>query len=130
MHRHSVNLRSTCWVAILAILMLALAPTVSSLLRGANYAAWVTICRTATLTGVAANAGNPATPDGMGHVGHHGGHCPYCALHADALPPSPRPLDIPHDVLPTFMEPQAFLKAPSVGHLWRHAPSRAPPRLS
>ena len=51
-------------------------------------------------------------------------------MHADTLPPAPNALGIPRDVLPAFMEPQAFLQAPSTGHVWRHAPSRAPPRLS
>lgn len=127
MHLRLGQLRSLAWVAIMAILMLALAPAISSVLRGANYAAWVNVCRTPSLAVATATQGSHGTPDDLGHPT---AHCPYCALHADALPPAPRTLDIPRDVLPAFMEPQAFLQAPSVGHVWRHAPSRAPPRLS
>lgn len=127
MHRRTVTLRSTCWVAVVAVLLLALAPTVSSLLRGASYAAWVNVCRTASLASAASAVAGQGANDDMGHAT---AHCPYCAVHADTLPPAPRTLDIPRDVLPAFTEPQAFLQAPSVGHLWRHAPSRAPPRLS
>lgn len=127
MHRRAVSLRSICWVAVVAILMLALAPAISSVLRGANYAAWVNVCRTAPLAGATTEQVRPGSPEGMGHLTSH---CPYCALHADTLPPAPHTPVIPRDVLPAFREPQAFLQAPSTGHVWRHAPSRAPPRLS
>lgn len=128
MHPRAFPLRSTCWVAIVAILMLALAPAISSVLRGANYAAWINVCRTASLAvAPATQQSGRGNPDDMGHLS---AHCPYCALHADTLPPAPRTPSAPRDVLPAFMEPQAFLQAPSVGHVWRHAPSRAPPRLS
>lgn len=127
MHRRASSLRSTCWVAAVAILMLALAPAISAVLRGANYAAWVNVCRTASVAAPASSAAGQGAADDMAHPN---AHCPYCALHADTLPPAPRTLDIPRDVLPAFKEPQAFLQAPTVGHLWRHAPSRAPPRLS
>lgn len=127
MHRRASSLRSIGWVAILATLMLALAPAISSVLRGANYAAWVNVCRTASVAVTAAGLNSADSPGGTGHLS---AHCPYCALHADALPPAPGTPHVPRDVLPAFMEPQAFLQAPSVGHVWRHAPSRAPPRLS
>lgn len=126
MLQRTASLRSTCWVAILAILMLALAPAISSVLRGSNYAAWVNVCRTASFTGASA-AGDLGGSDGASHLSTH---CPYCTLHADALPPAPRTPHVPRDVLPAFMAPQAFLQAPSTGHVWLHAPSRAPPRLS
>ena len=128
MSGHAAQLKRTCWVAIVATLMLALAPTLSSVLRGANYAAWVNVCRTASLAAASpAQPGGPGTADDMGHAN---AHCPYCAVHADALPPAPGAPHAPRAILPAFMAPQAFLQAPSVGHLWRHAPSRAPPRLS
>ncbi len=121
------QLRSLTWVAIVATLMLALAPAISSVLRGANYAAWVNVCRTGSLAVAAATPTGPDgahAPDGSGHLS---AHCPYCALHADALPPAPHTPDVPRDILPAFTEPRAFLQAPSTGHAWLHAPSRAPP---
>lgn len=122
------QLKRLTWVTIVATLMLALAPAMSSVLRGANYAAWVNVCRTASQAmPPATQQGGLGTPDDMGHLS---AHCPYCALHADALPPTPVPPHAPRAILPAFMAPQAFLQAPSVGHVWRHAPSRAPPRLS
>lgn len=122
------QLKGLTWVAIVATLMLALAPAISSVLRGANYAAWVNVCRTSSMAlTAAAQPGGPGTADDMGHAN---AHCPYCAVHADALPPAPGAPHAPRAILPAFMAPQAFLQAPSVGHLWRHAPSRAPPRLS
>lgn len=127
------RLRILAWVAIVATLMLALAPAMSSVLRGANYAAWVNVCRTAsaaiatTTPDISSRANGLHSPDGSGHLS---AHCPYCALHADSLPPAPRTPDAPRDVLPAFTEPQAFLQAPSTGHVWRNALSRGPPRLS
>ncbi len=114
-------LKSTAWVAVMAILMLALAPAISAVRGNSNYAAWVNVCRTGPM------AVSPDSPDGTAHLGTH---CPYCALHADALPPAPRTPQVPRDVLPAFTEPQAFLQAPSTGHVWRNALSRGPPRLS
>jgi hypothetical protein len=130
MHRRvgQIQLRGLAWVAIVATLMLALAPAISSVLRGANYAAWVNVCRTTSVA--ASTPASPNSPDSPGGTGHLSTHCPYCALHTDALPPAPGTPHVPRDVQPTFMEPQAFLQAPSVGHVWRHAPSRAPPWLS
>lgn len=127
------QLKCVAWVAIVAALMLALAPAISSVLGGANYAAWVNVCRTAstavatTTPDLSSSANGLHAPDGSGHLG---AHCPYCALHADALPPAPSTPDVPRDILPAFTEPQAFLQAPSTGHVWLHALSRAPPRLS
>lgn len=127
MFRSVVQLKRICGVAVLAILMLALAPAISSVLGGANYAAWVNVCRTGPMASTSLAANNPDHPGGTGHLS---AHCPYCALHADTLPTAPHTPAIPRDALPSFMEPQAFLQAPSTGHVWRHAPSRAPPRLS
>lgn len=115
----------------MAILMLALAPSISAMLGSSNYAAWVNVCRTGPVAGTSTSASPAAnTPDGPGGTSHLSTHCPYCALHADALPAAPRSPDVPRDVLPAFTEPQAFLQAPSTGHVWRNALSRGPPRLS
>ena len=123
------QLKGLAWVAIVATLMLSLAPTMASVLRGANYAAWVNVCRTATLSvgAVAPAANGPSQPADTGHLR---AHCPYCALHVDALPPAPNAPDVPRDILPAFTQPQAFLHAPSTGHVWLHALSRAPPCLA
>lgn len=133
MHRRvgQGQLRVLAWVAIVVALLLALAPTISSVLRGANYAAWVNVCRSNTVVaGAPAPSSGPAglhAPDGNGHLG---AHCPYCSLHADALPPAPGFPSVPRDTLPAFLEPQAFLQSRFVEGVWLHALSRAPPWLS
>jgi hypothetical protein len=68
------------WIACLAILFSALAPSISAARAAANASApWAEVC--SAKTGV--DNGGRQHP---GMPGHANGHCPFCSLHAPALP--------------------------------------------
>jgi hypothetical protein len=118
-------------IALLAILVAALAPTLSSLfsqqLQRGSGTAWIEICRAGGGTAWVALAdrkGEKAPSDAPAHGLQH---CPYCALHADALPHAPALLQPTVAATPGFLMPAAFLHAPHTAHAWQPAQSRAPP---
>lgn len=109
-------------VAIWAILLGALAPTVSHGVRAWTHSPtpWVEVC----------SSTNPDERGGRGlPSGEHAGeHCPFCLLHANdvALPSSPPPTVLPsqpaRDALPAL-----FLQAPRTLFAWAPSQARAPP---
>jgi hypothetical protein len=116
------------WVAILAILMAALAPSISHAIGLTMPPSWAEICSTAgkRLVPVDGDFTPKSHPPGaMNHLEH----CPYCSLHLDAvaLPPvAPQvalPLVLAHQV------PEAFLHADRTLSVWASAQARAPPIL-
>lgn len=119
--------RLISWVALLAIVMAALAPTVSRALGPDAAAAWVEICTAQGSRWVAAADQGDA---GSSDAGHAGEHCPYCSLHLPVLgtPPAATPVL----VLPALAHavPAAFLAAPRTLHAWVVAQPRAPPAFS
>ena len=127
--------RFAAWAACLAILMSALAPSVShalalALARGVDIA-WMEVCSVAGIKLVKADtgvdkSGSPASHD----TATQAGHCPYCSTHAAsfALPPA---------ALPAFqltcgagMRPLLFYQSPRPLPVWTDAHSRAPPPIS
>ncbi|WAC72962.1 DUF2946 family protein [Roseateles sp. SL47] len=141
----------TSWVALLALLMMSLAPLVSQAM-GANRA-WLEVCGAtgpkwvrvgvdlgARLSAEAhadadADAGVTADADlggvdspspGQPFAADPMGHCPYCSLHADTLGMPPSPLVV-LPLMPLRDVPPAFLSAPSTLHAWRTAQARGPP---
>lgn len=118
------------WIAILAVLAMALLPAVTHALthlRGDN-ATWVEVCtpQGMRLVSLASSEPAPADPVPLQAAGHLE-HCPLCTL-SQQLPALP-PADIP--ALPLLLEAQArprlFLHAPHTLHAWRSAQPRGPP---
>lgn len=109
------------WIALLAILLVVLAPAATGAWSASSGLSWDRICSASKL----ASAGRdrpetPATPQAFDH-------CPYCALHADlAPPPDPRGADA--GVAPAWRAlPAAFVHAPRGNAVWASAQPRAPP---
>lgn len=125
-----VRLQRAAWIALLAMLMAALAPAISQLLQRGSSTAWVEICRAGggtawvAVADLSAQDTQPTPAKGQPHLLDH---CPYCSLHAHALPPVPAQPRLAAAALPGFLEPAAFLHAPHTAHAWRPAQSRAPP---
>jgi hypothetical protein len=117
----------TSWIALVAILLVTLAPSVTGWLSASRTQLWGEICSAATLTaakpGSSAGGGSPAAP-------HAFEHCPYCALHADlALPPDPGRADA--GVAFAFRaQPAAFVRAPRATATWASAQPRGPPSVA
>lgn len=118
----------TLWTAILAVLMAALAPTLSHAMGATMPASWTEIC-SSTGTRLVAVGESAIQKSRMPGAIQHLEHCPYCSLHADAvlLPPSPPALALPL-LLPGEV-PAAFLHADRTLSVWASAQARAPPIL-
>jgi hypothetical protein len=115
--------RFAAWLASFAILLAALAPTVSHAMAAARGgASWVEIC---TATGPAlvkiADEQVPARNSTA-----HFEHCPFCSAHAGAagLPPAATALPV---AAGAHALPQLFLRAPRSLFAWDPAQARAPP---
>ena len=119
--------RLTSWIAALAILLAALAPSLSQALGSANGSSWIEVCTSQGSKWIEQGADNgPAAPV----TGHAFEHCPFCSLHAPTLglPPSAQIAPLPIDGRAEF--PPAFLAAPRTQHAWLSARPRAPPQFS
>lgn len=111
------------WIAALAFLLAALAPTISH----AVGSSWVEICTAQGSKWVQADDGGDA---GQPDAAHTLEHCPYCSLHVPTLGVPPTPEVLPSLLAPTDELPLAFLAAPRTLHAWVRAQPRAPPFVS
>lgn len=137
--------RCFAWVAFLAILLVACAPTLSQLSQSQHAVSWVQVCRaqggTAWVALDAMGASQVSDPSAdpsddpsryptpLRGQPHLLDHCPYCSVHTDALPPTPALPRVAQVGVAALQVPRAFLHAPHTAHPWRPAQSRAPPSL-
>jgi len=129
---HRCRTRLSTWLALLAVLAMAVLPTLSHALawsRGGN-AAWAEACTPQGMRLVAVDTAADATPGAPMQAAGHLEHCPLCALGSDLplLPPAPQAA-LPVVVLPALV-PARFLQAPHTPHPWRAAQPRGPPSVS
>nr|WP_242481095.1 DUF2946 domain-containing protein [Rubrivivax gelatinosus] len=107
-----------------ALLLAALAPSISHAVQSSRGIGWVEICSAQGSRWIQATADQePETPARLQALEH----CPYCSLLAPALglPPDDAPalISAGHGVLPA----PALLRAPRTLFVWRSALARAPP---
>lgn len=119
----------TSWIAVLAVLMVALAPAISHALGSKNAATWIEVCSSsgAKLIQVGGGQGDQAPAPAQSHPFEH---CPYCSLQTDAVALPATPLALPLPVLLGGKVPVASFASLRVSHTWEPAQSRAPPRFS
>ncbi len=122
-----VPLRSAAWIALFAILLAALAPPVSKLVRTlqGDPPAFAELCSTTRADGGASTTGKaPGAPAAAME------HCPFCSTHADGpwLPPASPGVAIAADAAHAVAF--LFLHAPRPLHAWGPAQPRGPPSLS
>ena len=121
--------RITTWVALLALVMGALAPTVTqAMVAAGDRSDWLEVCSVSGMVWVKADTGEVAQqqPDGSAPLGEAGQHCPWCTLHGGVagLPTPQAQLPLP----PRLTDlPPAFYRAPLSATVWAPAQSRAPP---
>jgi len=126
--------RITSWIAICAILMAALAPTISHAIAAATDAPnnWAEICSVngSKLIEIRTVSGNDhQTPQPVNHTTHFE-HCPFCMMHALSLGMPPA-TEFKLPVLQgTAFIPTLFLQAPRPLFAWATAQPRAPPFFS
>jgi len=111
------------WIAILALIFSAIAPSISHAVSATANVPGLELC---TVDGIKAPQGKSLS-DAIVHAFEH---CPYCAAHA--TPPSLPPLSVWHFPLPTAQQifPSLYYQAPSPLFAWSTANPRAPPALA
>jgi hypothetical protein len=119
------------WIAGLAVLIGALAPTMARAMAASHgdAAAWTEICTGAGMVRVALPADSAPDESGSGS-GVAGIDCPYCQTHADsfALPPAPRAV-VPAAALFRAL-PELAYSSPRPLFAWAASRPRAPPPVS
>jgi hypothetical protein len=115
--------RRLAWIALFAMLAMALAPTVSHALA-AEQAPWSAVCSAMGSTPSAPMADPTQAP-----IQAHLDHCPFCALQGatPALPSAPTPW-LPGELSQPM--PALYWRAPHPLFAWCAAQPRAPPVLS
>ena len=123
--------RFAAWIACFAILLAALAPSISQAVANAKQesgSGWAEICSVAGIRFVQVDDG--AADGKSGGKAMQMEHCAFCSTHAGSvgLPPT-------SPVLPllvasgTAIFPALYYQSPSPLFIWSTAQSRAPPAL-
>jgi hypothetical protein len=122
--------RLFAWIALVAMLALALLPTLShafAAARGDGVAGSGEICSADGTRRAAGNERAPASPASA--LDHFGQHCPFCARGGVDLAPPPA-----HRLaaLTTAVDarPRLFWRAPALPFAWRSAAPRGPPAFA
>jgi hypothetical protein len=123
------RLKPLTWLALVAMLALALVPAVSHALAFAQggKSAWAEICTPQGMKVVAQLAddeGAPATGAGLLE------HCPFCTPAASALGMPPAPAAVQTISEAGIELPPLFFQAPRTSFAWAAAQPRAPPSVS
>jgi len=124
------HLRRTSFIALLAMVMLALAPTVSKVIAAERVDSnLVEVCTNEGTKWLSASelgqAGLAGHDQGPSSVHDHGGDCPYCNLQATKFLSSVvRSCAITKSVV---LLPPLFYQAPKPLFAWALQPARAPP---
>jgi hypothetical protein len=128
------QLRPFAWLALAALLALALLPSISHALAFAQGSTvWAEVCtpQGSRLVAVADAAGGtdtdaPASRHAMGQLEH----CPLCALSTGALGLPSAPPAVVAALLGSDAVPALFLHAPRTLFAWASAQPRGPPSCS
>ena len=120
--------RFTAWLAVLALLLAALAPTLAqAVVATSDRSDWVQICSASGMVWIKAESSAAGTESAP--LADMGMQCPWCLTHSPAtgLPPAVASGATPTVAVPI---PGHFMTAePPVG-VWTAAPARAPPLTS
>jgi Protein of unknown function (DUF2946) len=124
---HSTNRKLVHWIAALAVLMSALAPSISQALSlsqsGKGFVAEICTTSGAKLTQVIDDEDSSSSSATME------GHCPYCVVSSLYLLPETVALKF-HASAQYARQPLFLYQSPQPLFSWLSLPSRAPPVLS
>ncbi|MGK5060690.1 DUF2946 domain-containing protein [Janthinobacterium sp. LB2P49] len=123
--------RFAAWIACFAILLAALAPSISQAVANAKQesgSGWAEICSVAGIRFVQVDDG--AADGKSGGKAMQMEHCAFCSTHAGSvgLPPTSPVLPLPV-ASGTAIFPALYYQSPSPLFIWSTAQSRAPPAL-
>lgn len=122
--------RRTCFIALVAMLAMVLAPTISKVVASErSNAGLVEVCTAEGMKWVAVSgvsqfdSGNQDKTPISAH--YHGGDCPYCSLQTAKFLTT---TSLSFDITPVVsLLPSLFYRAPKPLFAWAHSRSRAPP---
>ena len=117
-------------MAVCAVLLMALAPSLSQALQVKAPAGWTEVC---SVTGAKwvrlASTAQEQAPEPGQSTAHVLDHCPYCSLHVSDL--GAPPASTAWAPMPLQREfPHRFLAAPHTLHAWLAAQPRGPPHTA
>jgi hypothetical protein len=121
--------RLTTWLALLAMVLGALAPTVAqAVVAASDRAEWIEVCGASGMVWVQVEAedGSLATHPGQGSMADGSQHCPWCSLHGGAagLPVVPVVSDPPPGLAGPLPTADPVSPRPAT---WAPPQARAPP---
>lgn len=122
----------TAWIACFAILLAALAPSISHAIAAGKDAGagWIEVCSATGSKLVQVGGEHNPAPSEPAEEGLHFEHCPFCLTHGGlvGLPPSAG-FTLPA-VSGTQPLPSLYYQSPRPLFIWAAAQSRAPPAIS
>jgi len=117
------------WIAIIAVLMSSLAPSVSQAVSLAQHGQGISI-EICTTTGVKmTHAIDLSLSGNADESAQSGGHCPLCVVYGNYVLPLNYELSFAKPVNSNIY-PQLFYQSPKPLFAWVALPSRAPPSLA
>ena len=123
-----VQRRFTAWLAMLALLLTVLAPTLAqAVVKASDRSDWVQICGVSGMVWVKADAASPDTESAP--MSDMGMQCPWCSLHSPATGLPPAAALGMASAGPTSPVDGFTATSPPAG-VWLAAPARAPPAVS
>lgn len=125
-----ITRRVAAWIACIAMLFAALAPSVSQAMSAVPGDSWTEICSVSGTKFVKVTADKAEVSHHSKSDLHHVEHCPLCVTHAGsfALPPTAG-FSIPL-IETQETHPSLFFQSPQPLPIWTSAQSRAPPPRS
>lgn len=117
------------WTAVFAVLMGALAPTITQAMHGPADSNHFPICTQAGSNPPASDAATPGGKKGAPDAQHACEHCPCCSLHAAGLGMPPAPFEPPALPLAHAIHWRYSAATPTLD-FWSDALSRGPPALA
>ncbi|WP_151638601.1 MULTISPECIES: DUF2946 domain-containing protein [Noviherbaspirillum] len=122
----------TAWMALLAILLVALAPSISHAFAAKSPSSpkTVEICTASGVKQVSVPYEGTLKPFSTVKHDQHFEDCPFCRIHSDTPGPVPATVSAILNTVASFPRPFLFYQAPRPLFTWAPAQSRAPPTHS
>ena len=133
MHQFAKSRRVAAWIAALAIMLSALAPSISHALvaYAGGPADSVLVCTSAGYKWVNVSTGEqPNAPAETEKAGNHFERCAFCGTHADTFTLAPLDGITAPVIDAVHLAPSLFHHSPRPLFVWSASRSRAPPALS
>ena len=125
--------RLAAWIACFAILLAALAPSISRAVANAKQesgSGWAEICSVAGIRFVQlVQADDGAADEKSGGKAMQMEHCAFCSTHAGSVGLPPSPVLLLPVALGSAIFPSLYYQSPAPLFMWSTAQSRAPPAL-